>query len=505
MNKLILPLIALLFSFGSASSQYCYKAQHYYPGANYPSEVLQPYKDKMLYITPDGPRRCLAYLDTNGIWKKYSTPRLDNSYIWEMVTLGDTVYFAASPATASLDIELYKYDGVNPPTLACDVLPGPNSSDLKNLCIYNNKIYFQAYLPLTGKELYAYDPSTGTASIVKDLYPGVSDGYASYLKVFNGELFFSARSVDNKFEMYSYNSNTNIVTKRTNISLGYSYWDIQPSEQTIIGNTMYFLACPTSGTISDGMELFSMDTNFNVTKLTSYQYPISHGWTENPSNSLGVLNNKIFFMAKDANIGQDFCSYDIATGAVNVLKHMNNVSPSNGYQSEFITYRNKLYFTGDDSVHGMEIWVYDGVNPPALFKDIFSGLSSSSPYSLRLYNDRVYFSATTFANVKELMIIGDTLVTTSVNAVNINDDVNVYPNPASDNVKIEFSLVHDAAYIITIKDLSGRVVYQLDKKVYKAGSNAVLIPVAELLTGTYVYSILDDRNKTLATGKMIKL
>ena len=69
-----------------------------------------------------------------------------------------------------------------------------------------------------------------------------------------------------------------------------------------------------------------------------------------------------------------------------------------------------------------------------------------------------------------------------VNAINMN----VYPNPATDNVNVAFEAAGD--YTITITDMAGRVV-STNAMSNLSGAQNIAIPVADLMSGNYIISV----------------
>ena len=62
-------------------------------------------------------------------------------------------------------------------------------------------------------------------------------------------------------------------------------------------------------------------------------------------------------------------------------------------------FNDKLYFSANDSTNGQELWVYDGTNA-TMVQDIRSGSANSSPSSLTVFNDKLTSRLTTAPTVK---------------------------------------------------------------------------------------------------------
>lgn len=79
----------------------------------------------------------------------------------------------------------------------------------------------------------------------------------------------------------------------------------------------------------------------------------------------------------------------------------------------------------------------------------------------------------------------------------------LYPNPASDNLTIEFNLKVQKQLIIEINDLAGRQV--LSKEYFAVvNANSISIDTKHLTPGTYILNINSVQGK-LASGKFIKI
>ena len=76
----------------------------------------------------------------------------------------------------------------------------------------------------------------------------------------------------------------------------------------------------------------------------------------------------------------------------------------------------------------------------------------------------------------------------------------MYPNPASESVNITFSSEENANAILSVMNLMGQTVYNMDVNVYE-GYNMVNVPVNQLPAGIYMVNIRS--NKGTSTQKLI--
>ena len=113
------------------------------------------------------------------------------------------------PTTELTDSELWKYDGVNAPSMVADIRAGSGGSYVSYLTVFNNELYFYARDQGTyGYELWSYD-GINPPSVAADISAGNS--YPRYLTVFNNELYFSAKDGTNGYELWKYTQQTNIT------------------------------------------------------------------------------------------------------------------------------------------------------------------------------------------------------------------------------------------------------------------------------------------------------
>src|SRR6185436_12920916 len=63
-----------------------------------------------------------------------------------------------------------------------------------------------------------------------------------------------------------------------------------------------------------------------------------------------------------------------------------------GYFGELVEYKGLLYFPGEESTHGREMWKCDGTNTTFAF-EVYPGPNGASPYALKVFNGLLYFYA----------------------------------------------------------------------------------------------------------------
>jgi ELWxxDGT repeat protein len=104
----------------------------------------------------------------------------------------NTLYFSAG--SSSTGYELWKTDGTNPGTTQVkDIYSGSTSSAPSNLINGNGTLYFIALSPSVGRELWKSDgTSAGTVLVADNIRPGSSSSNIFEMTVSNNILFFQA-------------------------------------------------------------------------------------------------------------------------------------------------------------------------------------------------------------------------------------------------------------------------------------------------------------------------
>ncbi|MBS1586134.1 MAG: T9SS type A sorting domain-containing protein [Bacteroidetes bacterium] len=83
------------------------------------------------------------------------------------------------------------------------------------------------------------------------------------------------------------------------------------------------------------------------------------------------------------------------------------------------------------------------------------------------------------------------------------DYIQVYPNPAQKQLSVAVNQPQQAAYMISLLDVLGRIVYKQQMN-FKAGNDVQQIPVSNLPQGAYFIRIADDKGKNIYMEKVLK-
>ena len=235
------------------------------------------------------------------------------------------VYQSALYFTASLDPsvghELYKFDPVTKQIdLVADINAGIKDSDINNMIVFDDKLYFVASSADTSQELFAYNAATGQtrlAAIInttdkKEYANGPSGSTPKTLTVYQGKLYFSAFNGDTGRGLYRLSANTapDIVTtfkpeakEMVNVSVDASATtDVENDELTFFwqqsAGTPVELSDPTNSVVSfiapditqDEIITFELTVNDGLDQSSeSIDILIKHV-NQAPSISITMLN-----------------------------------------------------------------------------------------------------------------------------------------------------------------------------------------------------------------------
>ena len=87
--------------------------------------------------------------------------------------------------------------------------------------------------------------------------------------------------------------------------------------------------------------------------------------------------------------------------------------------------------------------------------------------------------------------------TTGINELKSNvSELNIYPNPAANEVKIRFNLTENAHTVIEIMDVTGRIVKTVLNEKMAIGSSTKIVNVSSLDNGNYIVRISTDGHMT---------
>jgi ELWxxDGT repeat protein len=384
-------------------------------------------------------------------------PGTNGSFPSNLVVYADALYFSAY--TTNVGRELWKYDGTsitlvsNINSTATDIGGGVlvgNDSDPSGMTEFAGALYFSAFDPMRGGELWRWD---GTNAVrVADINPDANDtiksnpnsSWPQYLTVLGSGLYFSANGSSTKlnYELWGWNGSTAFRADNLHPDSGSDY-SSYPQGLTVFNEALYFMA--DDGT--NGYQLWKWTpagaTNFilNPGGNNNSSYPkyftqfgnrlyfqayhnlygyelwqtdgtnasivtdLNPGTASSYPQDLTVFNGALYFSANDGTNGTELWRYDGTTASM--VTNLNATGDS--FPKNLTVFGDKLCFAADDGIHGWELWAYDGTNA-ALVTDL-NPTGDSFPDSLTVFRGALYFAATTPATGYELWKYDGTNVT----------------------------------------------------------------------------------------------
>lgn len=312
-------------------------------------------------------------------------PGSSGSYPTNLYVYKNCLFFSAY--TVATGRELWGFDGASVSLISnlndtvTDAGGGlfiGNDSSPSGFATYSNALFFSAFEPANGDELWRYDGTN--ANRVTDINPGSSDSFPQQLTVMGSELFFSANNGIGKanYELWKYNGSTALQVTNIHPDSGNDY-SSYPSGITLFNGALYFMA--DDGT--HGYELWKASST-NATLLTD----INPGSSDSFPQYFTALNKKLYFQAYTSTSGYELWQTD---GTNTSLVADLNPGSSSSYPKNFEVFNNALYFQANDGTNGYELWKYDGTILSLVSNINLTG--DAFPQNLTVFSNRLFFAA----------------------------------------------------------------------------------------------------------------
>jgi len=256
--------------------------------------------------------------------------------------------------------------------------------------VYNNKLYFNTSSNVdgVGNELYASDGTVAGTELVKDIFTGSASGRPSSLKVVGTKLFLSADN-GSGMEPWLSDGTENGTYQIKDINTGAANSDPNGFSGST-SSKVFFRAVDASL----GSEMFVTDGTEIGTNMVKDIYEGSLS-SINQNDFIRAASN-IFFSAVTSTAGKELWYSDGTEAGTYLVKDINAGSASGIHHSFYdrIWIDNKLYFTAEDGMSGLELYVTDGTESGTrLIEDLHPGSLDSRPTNLTILNGALYFFA----------------------------------------------------------------------------------------------------------------
>jgi ELWxxDGT repeat protein len=250
-------------------------------------------------------------------------------------------------------------------------------------------LYFEAYNPATGKELWKSDGTNAGTVLVKDIVPGPGDALPRGITEVNGTILFSV------YKRIGGGPSSSVELWKTDGSAQGTVLVkvINPSDPTVqpislitnVNGTAYFTA--DDGVHGD--ELWKSDGTTTGTRMVKDINPGAEGSrVYEPVH----VNGTLYFPATKAGFGRELWKSDGTAAGTRMVR---NINPNgDGVNYEIAAVGDTVFFAADNGVSGKELWKSDGTAAgTVLVKDVSSGGDSSYPESFIVLNDTLLYSA----------------------------------------------------------------------------------------------------------------
>jgi ELWxxDGT repeat protein len=313
--------------------------------------------------------------------------------------------------------------------LLADLNPGTAGSYPSNFTAFNGSVLFSAYTLATGYELWKYDGTK--VSLVADINPTVddigfgtkegNDSFPTWLTPYKSAIYFSAYEPKRGDELWRYDginvTRISDIAPDANDTIKIFPANSWPNQLTVVNDVLYFSA--TTRTNPQNYELWSYD-GANVKLAANIHPDIGTNYSSYPTG-LTPFNGQLYFMADDGSHGWELFRYNGTTATL--IDTNPGGADSSSYPKYFTPFNNKLYFQAFTDAAGFELWRTDGTNTE-IVSDLNPGAGSSYPQYMTVFNGELYFQGSDPIHGAELQRYNGTDVTL---AADINPSGDSYP------------------------------------------------------------------------------
>ena len=319
----------------------------------------------------------------------------------DITPVNGTLYFAASAGGAG--VELWKSNGTAAGTvLVKDINPGAGSADPGSLVNLNGTLLFAATDNTRGRELWKSNGTAAGTTPVADIFPGTSTDPDSPepnssspgdLTAFDGQVYFAAFTPDYGRELWASDGTTGgtrLVADLLYVSEPDHIISSIPRRFVVINDALYFVAWAEQTEVE---KIFRIDDNSSEPLQVGGATPIRY-YAGAEVTDMEVINGILYYGSY---------SYTPSAGASIALRSLSGSTDqfirSFGQNEtaigEFTNVNGTLYFAADDGRTGVEVWRSDGTpGGTAVLPEVNPGPGDASPAGLFAIGKTLYFTTT---------------------------------------------------------------------------------------------------------------
>ncbi|MEE8522554.1 MAG: ELWxxDGT repeat protein [Thermoanaerobaculia bacterium] len=243
--------------------------------------------------------------------------------------------------------------GASAPYLVADIDQTAQGSDPASFVELDGRVYFSAFHPASGRELWASDGTAEGTRMVKDISPGEGSSEPSEPIVYEGRLFFSAETESHGRELWASDGTEDGTVLVRDIDPGPR--DGNPADLVLFDGLVFFSAADYGD-----RELWSSDGTEAGTRMFVDIVP---GLVGSGAGGLTVSGDRLFFYADVYEYGREPW---VSDGTVDGTRMLADVWPGmysglSGYESVFVGRDGFAYFnTADNAITDLGLWFTDG-------------------------------------------------------------------------------------------------------------------------------------------------
>lgn len=380
-------------------------------------------------------------------------------------------------------LQLWRTDGTEAGTqVVLSIADVAGLIDWAEFAVLGDRIFFRGRDAAHGAELWSTDGTAAGTQLFLDIYPGATNSGVDDPLAFDGQLYFEAFDGTNGPEPWICDgtlAGTHMIAETVpgNGSPGTT-----PSLFTAAGGLVFFRA----GTSATGDELWVTDGTEAGTGLVRDIYPGTN--SSLPSYLIehnGQLHLRAFPTA-GSSTALIWQSDGTQSGTVSL--------PTFGYTNpdNICSHDGALYFTALGAGN-RQLWRTDGT-APGTSEILFPGSDVISPFSnataMMSCNGDLFFRA------NYTTAVGQELYTLSLptgSPEHTEDNIQLYPNPATDEFWIDIGAASAGPATVIVRDLLGRTIVVLGP-ITANGSGQYVVQLGAVAPGTYLLDLqLGDR------------
>lgn len=288
-------------------------------------------------------------------------PGADGSFPSDFAATNDKVFFQANDGTH--EGELWVSDGTESGTVLVKDInpqPWPESGGPSDMVALGPKVYFSADDYTNGRELWVSDGTPSGTQMVSDIYAGAGnsmtqpDNDSPAIVAMGGKIYFRAYEPAHGDELWVTDGTPGGTSRVVDINLGTS--SSAPKEMVAMGGRIYFQA--NDG--SHGVELWSSDGTAAGTYMVK---DIRAGSPNSMPQDLASLGDRVYFAANNGGVGEELWVTDGTPGGTSLVNDITPGLNSEGPES-LVSMGGSLYFTTSDGVNGGELFRLTPGTPP---------------------------------------------------------------------------------------------------------------------------------------------